>query len=231
MNISISRVQRSSIKRPPQSKIRDTAAAPSLGFSETLASVTAMTEEQAQKIRDIYDFTVSIETIPADDKDITKRGTSGSLQEVVVAPNILHLMSKDPSIKKRVYGYIDSYIHEDLKSLAQMEELHGVTVTGHSLIIHKDGTYTVWSASVASPGEVEKGRRIEADKLKEKAEQAHIAAVARNETELVMAEGCGKQPVTQPGEPALPAAIRALSSRDLLKLSLLIRNSKSDKRQ
>ncbi|WP_438497805.1 DUF6033 family protein [Paenibacillus sp. IHBB 3054] len=229
MNISISRVQRSSIKRPPQSKIRDTAAAPSLGFSETLASVTAMTEEQAQKIRDIYDFTVSIETIPADDKDITKRGTSGSLQEVVVAPNILHLMSKDPSIKKRVYGYIDSYIHEDLKSLAQMEEMHGVTVTGHSLIIHKDGTYTVWSASVASPEDVERGRRIEADKQKEKAEQAHIAAVARSETESAMPGGYGKQPVTQPGEPALPAAIRALSSRDLLKLSLLIRNSKSDK--
>lgn len=209
--------------------MKESAAAPSFGFSEALAEVNTATEDQAQKIRDKYGLTVGIATLTADEQDIAKRAAGGGLPEVVIAPNILQQMSRNPATKRKVYGYLDNYINDGTRSLEQKEQRYGVKVAGRSLIIHKDGTYTVWPAMAGSREEVMKGGRIGSDQQKEKSEQAHIAATARNEAESVMPEGRGNPPVTRTGEPVLPAAVRALSSRDLLKLSLLIRKSKSDK--
>lgn len=223
-NISIPGVQPGLITKSPRPQIKESAAAPSFGFSEALAAVNTATEDQAQKIRDTYGLTVGIAALTADEQDIAKRAAGGGLPEVVIAPNILQQMSRNPATKRKVYGYLDNYINDDTRSLEQIEQRHGVKVAGRSLIIHKDGTYTVWPAMTGSHEEVMKGGRAGADQHKRIEAQAP-AAKAEAESALP-----GKQPVTQPGEPALPAAIRALSSRDLLKLSLLIRNSKSDKR-
>ncbi|MFD0714462.1 DUF6033 family protein [Paenibacillus sp. GCM10027626] len=159
--------------RSEQQKNKTTTGATSVVFEKVL---TAATEKEAQSISEKYGLSVGIENIPKNEQEIVRRGRSGSLQDVVIAPGILQKMKTDTALREKVYGYINYYTNEDQRAFMQMEQMYGVNVVGRSLIIHEDGTYTIWSASETSPEEVEKGKQIEAEKRKEKAEQERKAS-------------------------------------------------------
>ncbi|MBU5444553.1 hypothetical protein [Paenibacillus sp. MSJ-34] len=113
--------------------------------------MTSATEKETQAISEKYGLSVGIENVPKHEKEIVRRGTSGSLQDVVIAPGILQRMKTDIALREKVYGYMNYYTNEDRRAFMQMEQMYGVNVVGRSLIIHEDGTYTIWSASVTSP--------------------------------------------------------------------------------
>lgn len=160
--------------RSEQQKNKITTDTPLVGFDKALS---AATENEAQAISEKYGLTVGIENIPKNEKEIVRRGRTGSLQDVTIAPGILQKMKTDTALKEKVYGYINYYTNEDQRAFMQMEQMRGVTTVGRRLIIHEDGTYTIWSACVTSPEEVEKGKKIEAEKQKEKAEQEQHQAL------------------------------------------------------
>ncbi|WP_068502408.1 DUF6033 family protein [Paenibacillus kribbensis] len=174
MNITLPTMSNVSLTtRSEQQRNKITAGASSVGFDKVLTSAT---EKEAQAISEKYGLTVGIESIPKNEKEIVRRGRSGSLQDVVIAPGILEKMKTDTALREKVYGYINYYTNEDQSAFMQMEQMYGVNVVGRSLIIHEDGTYTIWSAGETSPEEVEKGKKIEAEKQKERAEQERKAS-------------------------------------------------------
>lgn len=206
----------------PQNTVTTDAA--SVAFNNVLATVTAAPNE-AEAIAKKYGLSVGVEAIPKIEKEIVRRGTSGSLQDVVIAPNILEKMKVDPALKDKIYGYINYYTNEDQQAFKQMEQLHGVKLVGRSLIIHEDGTYTIWSAGETSPEEVEKGKKIEAEKQKEKAEKARQAA-KREQSEFVTPSNFTYSLPASAGNPMLLHSSGAMSAQDWLQQSYLLRANK-----
>ncbi|MEZ2659370.1 DUF6033 family protein [Aneurinibacillus aneurinilyticus] len=123
-----------------------------------------------------YGLSVTLESIPKDEKKMEKRIRNGNLSDVTIAPNIAEQMKTDPKLRAKVESDIDMYLKQDIPEL-QAHEGFGVSVVASGIIIHEDGSKTVWSACVTSPEEVEKGKRIEAEKQKEKeAKRARLEA-------------------------------------------------------
>lgn len=123
-----------------------------------------------------YRLSVALESISKDEKEMEKRIRSGSLSDVTLAPNIVEKMKTDPKLRVKIESDIDTYLNQDVPELQALESF-GVSVVASGIIIHEDGSKTVWSASVTSPEEVEKGKKIEAEKQKEKeAKRARLEA-------------------------------------------------------
>lgn len=163
------------------------------------AGLKGFGEEIAKK----YGLSVGLQAIPKNEQEIVRRGRSGSLNDIMIAPGIAEKMENDPSLRAKVEGYIDDYVHNDLPSFERMENMYGVTCVASSLIIHEDGTRTVWSASVTSPEEVEKGKKIEAAKQKEKQEVQARWKAARAKEELHSADTSMPSLLTVPQSPSI----------------------------
>ncbi|MHA6531752.1 DUF6033 family protein [Paenibacillus sp. BAC0078] len=158
MNIPINGINPISLTRPPQQpEIKASTETSPFSFTATLAAVTAASQAQVQRIKRKYGLNVGILSVGSDEKEITDLGASDSLPELVIAPNILQQMVKDTVLSKKVYSYIDDFVNEEPKGLNHMGQKLGMKAMGRSLIIHKDGTFTVYgSSSAASPEDVEK---------------------------------------------------------------------------
>ena len=131
MYIPISRIHAASLTRSPYQEAHASAEPSVLSFPETLAAVAAAIEDQARRIRKKYGLSVRITAVSKDGSKSVEgsgKGIRDDKREVVIAPNILQQMSKDPVIRSRIDGYIDAYVAEDYLS------------ADHSLIIYRDGT-------------------------------------------------------------------------------------------
>lgn len=183
MNIPINGINPISLTRPPQQQeIKASAEISPLSFTATLAAVTAASQAQVQRIKRRYGLNVSILSLESDEKEITDLGASASLPELVIAPNILQQMSKDTVLSKKVYGYIDDFVHEEPKVPNYTGQKPGMRAMGRSLIIHKDGTFTRYgSSSAASPQETEELKsKAREDSGALQAFQSAIPALSRN---------------------------------------------------
>lgn len=138
----------------------------SIVFNQLLTKMD--NEGMAGELSRKYGLSVGLEAIPKSEQEIVKRGRSGTLKDVTIAPGIVDRMKGDPALRAKVEGHINDYVNIDLPSFKRMENMYGVTLVASSIIIHDDGTRTVWSASITSPEEVEKGKKMEEVKRKEK---------------------------------------------------------------
>ncbi|TYA14664.1 hypothetical protein FRY98_02995 [Paenibacillus faecis] len=213
------------LTRPTQQKNKATADSSSVVFNKTLTAFTA-TESEVEAISKKYGLSVGVETIPRNEKEVVRRGASGSLQDVVIAPNILETMKVDPVLKEKIYGYINYYTNEDRAAFENMELFGGVKLVGRSLIIHPDGTYTIWSASETSPEEVEKGKKIEAEKQKENAEKARQAAEKLEESGSVVPSYFTYSLPSQAVNPLLSSSSGAMTTQDWVRQNFLLRAKK-----
>ncbi|MNC27506.1 hypothetical protein D3C75_756780 [compost metagenome] len=93
-----------------------------------------------------YGVRVRIQTVSTGEKELEHPEMSGGEREIVIAPNILQQMAKDPAMRNKMYGIIDRYVSEEQTGLVPLQPLSGGKTLSHSLIVHKDGTVTVWSA-------------------------------------------------------------------------------------
>lgn len=133
MYIPISRINAASLTRSPQQEAHASAEPSVLSFSETLAAVAAAIEDQARRLRKKYGLSVRITAVSKDGSKSADSAGKGvrDVREIVIAPNILQQMSKDPVIRRKIDGYIDEYVAKDHVSAE------------HSLIIYRDGTCTL----------------------------------------------------------------------------------------
>lgn len=131
----VSRIQAASLARTPHQAGAGAAESSVFSFPETLAAVAAAIEDQARRIRQKYGLTVRITAGSSEggaSGKTAKTGPEGTVerQELVIAPNILQQMSKDPALQRRIYGYLDEYAREEY-------------IPGRpGLVIHRDGTCT-----------------------------------------------------------------------------------------
>ncbi|CQR58097.1 DUF6033 family protein [Paenibacillus riograndensis] len=217
MNISSSAIHSGALVNSTAQNNRITSTSSgSANFNLMLSK--AATADTAALIAQQYGLSVGVESIPKNEQEIVSRGSRGNLQDVVIAPDIVEQMKTDSKLAEKIKGYIDHYANVDLPAFAQMDAMYGVTNVGSSLIIHEDGTKTVWSASVTSPEEVEKGRKIEAEKQKEKAEERERleALHVPNQT---MTAALGNLPYskhTPPGNTGDLALYQGISSQEWL---------------
>ncbi|WP_374016914.1 DUF6033 family protein [Paenibacillus thiaminolyticus] len=156
------------IRHLKQSKVVSEGSNP-VDFKQLLSK--ADLEGVKDRISKKYGLSVGLESIPKNQQEIIRRGTSGGLMDVMIAPGIAEKMNSDPALRTKVEGYIDYFSNVERPGFERTDKMYGITTVASSLIIHEDGTRTVWSASVTSAEEVEKGKKIEAEKQKEKQEE------------------------------------------------------------
>ncbi|WP_340026389.1 hypothetical protein MHI24_14995 [Paenibacillus sp. FSL K6-1096] len=147
MVIPVSRIRAASLTRAPQQASSGAAESSVFSFPETLAAVAAAIEDQARRIRQKYGLTVRITAVSphgGNSGQTARTGPEGPgiQRELVIAPNILQQMSKDPVLQHRIYGYLDEYVRREY-------------ITGYpGLVVHRDGTCTFPSAdSLAEAGQ------------------------------------------------------------------------------
>lgn len=142
----ISRIQAASLTRTPHQAGAGAAESSVFSFPETLAAVAAATQDQVRRIRQKYGLTVRI-TAGSPEGSKTGAGGHSDRPELVIAPNILQQMSKDPALQRRIYGYLDEYVREEY-------------IPGRpGLVIHRDGTCTRPPAE-AGPEAAHGGRQL-----------------------------------------------------------------------
>lgn len=142
----VSRIQAASLARTPHQAGAGAAESSVFSFPETLAAVAAAIEDQARRIRQKYGLTVRI-TAGSPEGSKTVAGGHSDRPELVIAPNILQQMSKDPVLQRRVYGHLDEYVREPY-------------IPGRpGLVIHRDGTCTRQPAE-AGPEAAQGGRHL-----------------------------------------------------------------------
>ncbi|TNJ68093.1 hypothetical protein FE784_00035 [Paenibacillus hemerocallicola] len=142
------------------------------GFGHVLAQ--AYSRNVTSGLSGLYGVSVGVESIPKDEREISNRGRNGELKDVMIPPSVAEKMQSDPALRAKVEGSIYHYIHVERPDFIRTDQLYGIKTVGSSLIIHEDGTWTIWSASVTSPEEVEKGRKLEAEKLKRRAGERQL---------------------------------------------------------
>ncbi|WP_339312016.1 hypothetical protein [Paenibacillus sp. FSL M7-0896] len=137
MYIPISRINAASLTRSPQQADHTSAGSSSLSFPEMMAAVGAAIEDQARRIKARYRLSVRIMAVAKEGSkgEKTGAGDRSDQRELIIAPNILQQMSKDPVMQRKVYGYLDEYVREPHSS------------PGHSLIVHRDGTSSLLPAA------------------------------------------------------------------------------------
>ncbi|MBW4084489.1 DUF6033 family protein [Paenibacillus sp. S150] len=173
-------------RSPQQQEIHSLTPAAALGFNETLAAVKAATQDQAERMKRKYRVQVRIQTVSTEDQEIKSLGLSGGQQEIIIAPNILQQMAKDPAMQNKVYAAINPYFQEHQAGLKPMEQPNDVQALTHSLIVHKDGKITVWTAPAASAEGRETGQRPDAAKRKGQTGETRAAAERRHAWEAAL---------------------------------------------
>ncbi len=114
-----------------------------------------------------YGLAVAIQSVPKNEEEIERLIRNGNLSDITIAPNIIEKMKTDSKVKTNVEKNIELYLNREIPSLKSLGSL-GVTVVASGVIIHEDGTTTVWSASETSQEEKEKGKKIQEEKQKER---------------------------------------------------------------
>ncbi|WP_291562926.1 MULTISPECIES: DUF6033 family protein [unclassified Clostridium] len=123
-----------------------------------------------------YGLSVAIQSVPKNEEEMERLIRNGNLSDITIAPNIIEKMKTNSKIKANVEKSIELYLNREIPSLKSLESL-GVTVLTSGVIIHEDGTTTVWSASETSQEEKEKGKKIQEEKQKEReAERLRLEA-------------------------------------------------------
>ncbi|WP_379156503.1 DUF6033 family protein [Paenibacillus sp. sgz5001063] len=174
-----------SLTRPPQQQeFHPSTPVSALSFNETLAAVNAATQAQAERIKRKYGIKVRILTVSADGKESEHPGMSGGGQEIVIAPNILQQMAKDPVVRSKMYGIIDQHIHTEKISPNPVQPLSGGKPLRHSLIIHMDGTVT--GALWFTPKEGIASKSKDTEIPDEQTEEAIAAAERRHAWETAL---------------------------------------------
>ncbi|MCU6793800.1 hypothetical protein OB236_16975 [Paenibacillus sp. WQ 127069] len=145
------------------------------GFEQLLAQV--YTRNVTSGLSGLYGVSIGVESIPKGEREIANRGRRGGLKDVMIPPSVAEKMRSDPALRAKVEGAILHYVHVERPDFTKKDQLYGIRTIDSSLIIHEDGTWTIWSASIASPEEMEKGRKIEAEKLKKRAVERQLEAM------------------------------------------------------
>ncbi|QUL54781.1 hypothetical protein KDC22_31825 [Paenibacillus tritici] len=138
MYIPISRINAASLTRSPHQADRNMGGSSVLSFPEMMAAVAASIEDQARRIKRKYGLSVRILAVSKDGSKGNSAAASGVREdraEIVIAPNILQQMSKDPVLQRKIYGELDAYVRDP----------H--TMSSHSLIVHRDGTCALLPAA------------------------------------------------------------------------------------
>jgi len=104
-----------------------------------------------------YGLAVAIQSVPKNEEEM----------ERLIRNGIIEKMKTDSKVKTNVEKSIELYLNREIPSLKSLGSL-GVTVVASGVIIHEDGTTTVWSASETSQEEKEKGKKIQEEKQKER---------------------------------------------------------------
>ncbi|QQZ62434.1 hypothetical protein JI735_07520 [Paenibacillus sonchi] len=186
MYIPITGISGVSLTRPPQQpENHSSTPASALSFNETLAAVNAATLDQAERLKRKYGVKVRIQTVSKGGKELEHSGMSGGEREIIIAPNILQQMAKDPVMRNKVYGTLDPYVTQEQTSQNPLQPLNGGKGLSHSLIVHKDGSVALWSAA-ASPREAETGKHSDVENRNEQAEESRTAAERRHAWEAAL---------------------------------------------
>ncbi|KWX71842.1 DUF6033 family protein [Paenibacillus jilunlii] len=186
MYIPITGISGVSLTRPPQQPENHSSnPASALSFNETLAAVNAATLDQAERLKRKYGVRVRIQTVSKGGKELEHSGLSGGEREIIIAPNILQQMAKDPAMRNKVYGALDPYVTQEQTSHNPLQLLSGGRGLSHSLIVHQDGSVTLWSAA-ASPKDTETGKHSDVENRNEQAEETGAAAERRHAWEAAL---------------------------------------------
>ncbi|CQR58912.1 DUF6033 family protein [Paenibacillus riograndensis] len=186
MYIPITGISGVSLTRPPQQpENHSSTPASALSFNETLAAVNAATMDQAERLKRKYGVRVRIQAVSKGGKELEHSGMSGDEREIIIAPNILQQMAKDPVMRNKVYGTLDPYVTQEQTSQNPLQPLKGGKGLNHSLIVHKDGSVALWSAA-ASPREAETGKHLDMENRNEQAEESRTAAERRHAWEAAL---------------------------------------------
>jgi len=106
-----------------------------------------------------YGLAVAIQSVPKNEEEMERLIRNGNLSDITIAPNTIEKMKTDSKAKTNVEKSIELYLNREIPSLKSLGSL-GVTVVASGVIIHEDGTTTVWSASETSQEEKEKGKKF-----------------------------------------------------------------------
>nr|WP_269847433.1 DUF6033 family protein [Paenibacillus sonchi] len=150
-----------------------------------MAAVNAATLDQAERLKRKYGVKVRIQTVSKGGKELEHSGMSGAEREIIIAPNILQQMAKDPVMRNKVYGTLNPYVTQEQTSQNPLQPLVGGKGLSHSLIVHKDGSVALWSAA-ASPREAETGKHSDVENRNEQAEESRTAAERRHAWEVAL---------------------------------------------
>ncbi len=127
---------------------------------------------------------VTIKDVPKDQKTLEKLGKSMSGNDVVIAPNILEEMAKDPEkaayYEQKIDYFFDTIIPRETAYCAA----RGLVFEPAGVVVHKDGTVTYICGCSDSPERVAQVNAINKAKREKRAAQRE-AAFERSREEAV----------------------------------------------
>lgn len=169
--------------------IRDRMQA-SAGFAACVQDAAAVREQQDHEqayihhLQNKYGAHFRIASVPKDEKTLERLGKSMHGDDVIIAPNIVAEMAKDPDVAAWYENTIDHCFATVPQSKAHFAAM-GLTFEPCGVVVHEDGTVTYICGGGDSPERVAKINAINAARDAKRAAQrkayqeAHIQHTAQ----------------------------------------------------
>ena len=173
--------------------IRDRIKASENSFAGSIADASAIEtqaareQEYIQHLQSKYGAHFRIESIPKDEKTLERLGKSMHGDDVIIAPNIVAEMAKDPDVAAWYENTIDhcfATVPQDKAHFAAM----GLTFEPCGVVVHEDGTVTYICGGGDTPERVAKVNAINAARDAKRAAQREAYQEAHLQHTLEMRE-------------------------------------------
>ena len=138
------------------------------------AEMDGQTEGYYDHLKEKYGV-VRIESVGRDQKSLDRAGAAMGGTDVVIAPNMLEKMAKDPETAKRIEGTIDYFFNNIPKYEAEAVAM-GLTFESCGCVVHEDGTVTYICGGGDPPERVAEVEREHKEKLEKEAEKRKESA-------------------------------------------------------
>ncbi|MCI8398434.1 MAG: hypothetical protein HFF90_03425 [Oscillibacter sp.] len=139
------------------------------GFLEMARSAQSV-DAYVEHLREKYGR-VTIESVGKDEISLQKAGGRMSGHDVVIAPNILENMARDPKTALSYERKIDYFFNTVIPQGNAICAARGLVFEPCGVVVHEDGTVTYICGCSDSPERVAEVNRINAEKARKRAEQ------------------------------------------------------------
>ncbi len=127
----------------------------------------AETEGYYDHLKEKYGV-VRLESVGRDQKSLDKLGGTMGGTDVVIAPNMLEKMAKDPETAARIEGTID-YFFDNIPQYEMEAAAMGLTFESCGCVVHEDGTVTYICGCGDPPERVAEVEREHKEKMEKEA--------------------------------------------------------------